>query len=222
MNGHHTHRHWLQRWHDDDIGWHHGEFNPYLLRFWPQLQVSEIRRVLVPLCGKSCDMVWLAQQGYSVVGVELSPVATAAFFSDQSLEPRRQPLGPFEQWQAGPYEILCGDLFRLQSDQLGQVDALYDRASLVALTPDQRDGYARLLARLLPQGCPLLLVAMEYTQQEMEGPPYSVPQQEIERLFGTDFDYRLLHSGDLLKETDRYGERGLSRMLEQVYLLRRR
>ena len=222
MNGHHTHRHWLQRWHDNDIGWHHKEFNPYLLRFWPRLQAAEATRVLVPLCGKSCDMVWLAQQGYSVLGVELSPVATAAFFEDQGLEPRRQPLGPFEQWQAGPYEILCGDLFQLQPEQLGEVGALYDRASLVALTPDQRDRYARLLARLLPPGCPLMVIAMDYPQQEMEGPPYSVPQPQIERLFSTDFECRLCHSEELLKESGRYADFGLSRMLEQVYLLRRR
>ena len=79
MNSHHSHHHWLQRWHDNAIGWHHEEFNPCLLRFWRQLQVPTETRVLVPLCGKSCDMVWLAEAGHSVLGVELSPVATAAF-----------------------------------------------------------------------------------------------------------------------------------------------
>ena len=28
--------------------------------------------VLVPLCGKSLDLVWLAEQGHAVIGVELA------------------------------------------------------------------------------------------------------------------------------------------------------
>ena len=222
MNSHHTHQHWLQRWHDNAIGWHHEEFNPYLLRFWRRLQVSDAARVLVPLCGKSCDMVWLAEAGYSVLGVELSPVAAAAFFSDQGLEPQREPLGRFERWHAGPYEILCGDVFHLQAEQVADVGAVYDRASLVAMTPEQRAHYAQLLAHILPRGCPMLLIAMDYPPQEMDGPPYSVTEQEVERLFSAAFEWTLCHSEDLLKETDRYSGRGLSHLLEQVYLMRRR
>ena len=221
-NSRHTHQHWLQRWHDNAIGWHHKEFNPYLLRFWQRLQLPAEAQVLVPLCGKSCDMVWLAEASYSVLGVELSPVAAAAFFSDQGLEPQRTPLGHFERWHAGPYEILCGDVFHLQAKQVTDVGAIYDRASLVAMTPEQRAQYAQLLAHILPRGCPLLLIAMDYPQQEMEGPPYSVTEQEVERLFSAAFEWALWHSEDLLKETDRYAGRGLSRMLERIYLLRRR
>ena len=222
MNSHHTHQHWLQRWHDNAIGWHHEEFNPYLLRFWQRLQVSDAARVLVPLCGKSCDMVWLAEAGHSVLGVELSPAAAAAFFSDQGLAPQREPLGRFERWYAGPYAILCGDVFHLQAEQVADVGAVYERASLVAMTPDQRAHYARLLAHILRRGCPLLLIAMDYPQREMTGPPYSVTEQEVERLFSAAFEWTLGHSEDLLKETDRYSGRGLSHLLEQVYLMRRR
>jgi len=222
VSTHHTHEQWLQRWHDNDIGWHHDEFNPYLVRFWQRLEVPEGAQVLVPLCGKSCDMVWLARQGHQVLGVELSPVAAAGFFSEQGLEPRRRNPGRFEQWLAAPYEILRGDLFQLQASQTETVGGVYDRASVVAMTPDQRVHYARLLADLLPAGCPVLLIAMDYPEQEMGGPPYSVPRQEIERLFSRDFQLHLLHTEDLLAQSDRYAEWGLSRMLEQVYLLRRR
>ena len=90
------------------------------------------------------------------------------------------------------------------------------------MTPDQRAHYARLLAELLPSGGPVLLIAMDYPQQEMKGPPYSVPRAEVEQLFASAFHLQLCHTEDLLRQSDRYAQWGLSRMLEQVYLLRRR
>ncbi len=212
---------WLQRWHDNNIGWHHEEYNPHLLGFWPQVEAPPGARVLVPLCGKSRDMVWLAEHGHSIVGVELSPLAVEAFFKEQGRVPAREQVGCFERWRAAPYELLCGDIFDLDRDVLGEVAAGYDRASLVALNPDQRRSYASLLARLLPPGARTLLVAMEYPQGEMPGPPYSVEQREVESLFSAGFSIRLLHSLDLLKETRRYADRGLEYMLEKVYLLQR-
>ncbi len=100
------------------------------------------------------------------------------------------------------------------------VDAVYDRASLIALNPMQRAHYAQLLATLLPEKCRMLLVAMDYPQEEMAGPPYSVQEAEVRALFESRFKVELLHTLNLLKESERYGEKGLSRMLEQVYLLK--
>jgi thiopurine S-methyltransferase len=211
---------WLNRWQEGNIGWHHQEFNPHLLGFWQALGVTAGCRVLVPLCGKSHDMVWLAQQGHDVVGIELSPLAVAAFFDEQQLQPERERDGAFEAWQAGPYRILCGDIFQLQAHHLEAVEAVYDRASLVAFNPQQRRHYITLLNRLLPPDCSLLLVAMDYRQEQMQGPPYSVTAAEVEQLFGEKFSIELLDSLDLLKETDRYRDRGLSHLLEQVYRLR--
>jgi thiopurine S-methyltransferase len=215
-------RHWLQRWEQGDTGWHHQAFNRHLIGCWPALAAATGCRVLVPLCGKSRDMVWLAEQGHRVLGVELSPVAVATFFEEQQLIPRREVRGGLESWQAGDFEILCGDMFELQSQHVQGIAAVYDRASLVAFSPEQRDAYAELLGRLLPAGCRMLLVAMDYPQLEMTGPPYAVTADEMARLFADRFDIELLDSLDLLAETERYAERGLSRLLEQVYRLVRR
>lgn len=211
---------WLQRWQDRNIGWHHEEYNPHLLNHWPALAVPEGSLVLAPLCGKSRDMVWLGERGYRVRGIELSPLAVETFFDEQGLEPLRERVGDFERWSAGPYEILCGDIFDLQQLDNSQVDAVYDRASLVALNPVQRRHYAQLLKQLLPESCPILLVAMDYSQHEMPGPPYSVDETEVRGLYGSKYAVTLLHSLDLLRESARYQERGLSRMLEQIYGLR--
>jgi len=178
---------WLERWEQQNIGWHHEEYNPHLLKYWQVLDVPEGTLVLAPLCGKSRDMVWLAEQGYRVRGIELSPLAVETFFIEQGLQPERETVHGFERWSAGPYEIFCGDIFDLEQLDNSQVGAVYDRASLVALNPLQRREYVPLLKRLLPEGCPMLLVAMDYSQHEMSGPPYSVDEREVRSLFRPDY-----------------------------------
>jgi len=211
---------WLQRWADQNIGWHHVDFNPHLLNHWHALHMPQGSLVLAPLCGKSRDMIWLGEQGYRIRGVELSPLAVEAFFEEHHLQPEVTRIDGFERWRAGPYELLCGDIFDLPLLDNSDVDAVYDRASLIALNPMQRAHYAQMLGGLLPKKSRMLLVAMEYPQEEMPGPPYSVQEAEVHSLFEPRFKVELLHTLNLLKDTVRYGEKGLSRMLEQVYLLK--
>jgi thiopurine S-methyltransferase len=215
-----TNADWLQRWNDQNIGWHHVEFNQHLLNHWHSLRLPRGSLVLAPLCGKSRDMLWLAKQGYRIRGIELSPLAVESFFREQSLQPEVTRAAAFDCWRAGPYELHCGDIFDLAQLEINDIDAVYDRASLVALNPQQRAHYAEMLCGLLPKPCRMLLVAMDYPQEEMQGPPYSVREAEVRSLFEARFQVRLLHTLDLLKETKRYGDKTVSRMLEQVYLLK--
>ena len=211
---------WLQRWQDQNIGWHHVEFNPHLLNHWHSLLMPQGSLVLAPLCGKSRDMVWLAEQGYRIRGVELSPLAVQTFFEEHDLSPAVTREGAFQRWRAGPYDLLCGDIFDLPELDCSDIDAVYDRASLVALNPEQRSRYAKMLNGLLDQRSKMLLVAMDYPQEEMSGPPYSVQEKEVRQLFESRFKVQLLHTLDILKDTERYGEKGVSRMQELVYLLK--
>lgn len=212
---------WLRCWLDGDIGWHHEETNAHLLSHWHQLGVSRGSEVFVPLCGKSRDMAWLVQQGYSVIGVEISPKAVEEFFAEQQLTPVRSAYGEFELYQAPGYRLLCGDIYKLKPEHLKGVTAVYDRASLVALDPHQQQRYARLLADILPPVIYMLLVSMDYPENEMQGPPYSVPETEVRKLFGDSFKVSKLHTQDLLKDTDRYSDKGLSRLSEQIFKLDR-
>lgn len=211
---------WLQRWEEQNIGWHHVEFNPHLLNHWHTLHLPQDSLVLAPLCGKSRDMVWLAEQGYRIRGIELSPLAVESFFKEHNLEAEVTRVAGFKRWQAGPYELYCGDIFDLPQLDNRDIEAVYDRASLVALNPLQRTHYVEMLRDLLPKHSKMLLVAMDYPQEEMSGPPYSVQEAEVRTLFEPDFQVQLLHSLDLLNDTERYGDKGVSRMLEQVYLLK--
>lgn len=168
---------WHQRWATQQIGFHEGAPNRHLVRFWPDLPAAS--RVLVPLCGKSADLEWLAARGHAVVGVELSPIACAAFFAERDLSPVVTPEGPFTAWRAGEVTILQGDVF----DLTGTFDAVWDRAALIALPPDVRARYApHVRARLAP-GAPLLLVTLDYDASRHDGPPFAVTEAETRALY---------------------------------------
>lgn len=213
---------WHERWQANQIGFHQDEINACLERFWPALEQGHGKRVFVPLCGKSHDMHWLQQQGYRVIGSELSPLAVEAYFSEHGLAPEKQQALHFTRWQHDNIEILCGDFFRLDSSDVGTIDAFYDRASLIALTPAQRPVYAKQLANLLGKGTPGLLVTLDYNQPDMNGPPFAVSAAEVERLFGNDFKISQVYSFDALAENTKFREKGLTELSEQVYQLVRR
>ena len=157
----------------------------------------------------------------SMTGNEISPIAVRGFFEEHGLEPKVTRRGKLESWACEDLEILCGDFFDLTPDDMTGVSAVYDRASLVALPPAMRVDYVAQLARLLAANASVLLVSMEYPDHEMQGPPFSVTQGEVESLYQPAFRVDLLASVDILKENDNLRRKGLSQMQEKVYRLRR-
>ena len=213
---------WHQRWQQDLIGFHQADVNPYLEKNASLLGLKAGDTVFVPLCGKSLDMWWLHGQGYKVLGVELSPKACEAFYTEAGVHPQQSKTGPFTSWKASGVEILCGDFFDLTSEMLKDVRGVYDRAALIALPPALREIYVQHLARVVPENVTGLLIAMEYPQGEMQGPPFSVMQEEIESLFAVNFKVELLEDIDAMAGNPRFRDRGLSSMHEKVYRFQRR
>lgn len=209
---------WHQRWAENQIGFHETEVNLYLQKFWADFGGSKPGRVLVPMCGKSLDMRWLAESGWSVLGVELSQLAVENFFHEWGQQAREQPAAEFRCYSAGKVEILCGDFFHLEPLHVQGVGAVYDRASLVALPADLRAAYAAQLRTLLPQA-PQMLVCVDYDQQAMHGPPFAVAEEEVRRLYGQAFQIEVLTRSDVLATSPRFRERGLTYMEETVYRL---
>jgi thiopurine S-methyltransferase len=212
---------WLQRWQEGQIGFHRDDVMPLLEKHWSSLQLSEGSRVLVPLCGKSLDMHWLAAQGHRVLGVELSPLAVTQFFEEAGLEPVRTTTRYGEHFSAGPVEIILGDAFALDPALLADVAGVYDRAALIALPPDLRLRYRDTVYASLPAGCQGLLITLEYPQAEKAGPPFSVAQPEVETLFAAPWRHTLLERRDILDQEPRFREEGLSALETAVYRLRR-
>lgn len=210
---------WHQRWQRGETGWHLAEINLHLQEHWPRLGVGAGERVLVPLCGKSLDLLWLAGEGHPVVGVELSPIAVEALFRDNELTPEVVDDPPFRRYRFDEIEILCGDFFDLDAAHLGNVAAVYDRASLIALPPELRPRYARHLEGLIRPLARTLLVTLDYDQVEMAGPPFAVQEAEVRSLYGARFDVHRLAELDVLAESPNFRSRGVTSLTEHVYAL---
>ncbi len=213
---------WHERWERAEIGFHQQHINVHLQQFWTQLQLPPGQRVFVPLCGKSCDLLWLASESYPVTGVEISPIAVEAFFAENRLSPRRWREGAFEYWEADEIRILLGDFFSLEPHHLTDCVGIYDRASLIALPPALRVRYADKLGSVSPCASRLLLVTMEYDQTVLAGPPFAVSETEVRALYEPAYTVELLCTRDALAEESRWRERGLTWLLEKVYRLNRR
>ncbi len=210
---------WHERWRQGEIGWHATSVNLHLQEHWPRLGVAPGAQVFVPLCGKTLDLLWLAAQGLRVLGVEVSRVAVDAFFADNALRPEIAEEPPFLRYRAAEIEILCGDFFDVGTDRLEGIDAVFDRASLIALPPDMRPRYAAHLTRLLRPPITMLLVTLDYAQDEMAGPPFAVGEAEVRALYGSCFHIEPIARVDVLAENERFRQRGLTHLDEQVYRL---
>jgi len=233
---------WESRWREHRIGFHRQDVNPHLEKHaatWlaaAGLAAKNVApefggvRVLVPLCGKSVDLLWLAERGARVVGVEFVEQAAREFFEQLQVTPEvtveswgkrmRFDNSATTEGIRGDLQLWVSDFFALPSEALGPVHAVYDRAALVAVTPERRPAYVEQLERLTREGTTLLVISFEHDGGD--GPPFSVPPQEVRALFASSFEGELLGDEDILASEPRFVARGLTFLREQVWLFTRR
>jgi len=205
---------WHAKWEKSEIAFHQDEVNPLLLDHFGALALPRGSRVFVPLCGKTRDILWLLQSGYRVVGAELSRLAVEQLFAEMELAPDVTQAGPLTHFAAEDLDIYVGDIFELSGSELGQVDAVYDRAALVALPEAMRQRYADHLAAITGRARQLL-IAYDYDQSLQNGPPFAVGADEVRSLYGTHYEPTLLASVEVAG-----GLRGKCPATEHVWLLR--
>jgi thiopurine S-methyltransferase len=174
-----THDFWQQRWDAGQTAFHEGKPNALLVAFADRLPPRS--RVLVPLAGKSDDLLWLAGRGHDVVGVEFVKTAIDELFA--ACEVRRRSFGPHDAFEARGVTMVLGDMLAMTPDALGTFDAVYDRAALVAIEPAARARYVETCRALLGPGAVTLLVALAYDESKASGPPFSVDEPLVRRLF---------------------------------------
>lgn len=204
---------WLDRWATGRVGWHEEDGNAGLQSHWPGN--TDAKRVLVPLCGKSHDLIWLARRGHEVVGVELAERAIHEFFADNDLAYRVESGELLDCYTTDdlPVSIYCGDYFSFDA---APFDALYDRGALVALPESLRPGYVEHTKRLLRPDAIRLLVTLEYDQSVVQGPPFSLLPSEI----GAYWDdlVRVEEVDDLETCPPKFRAAGLTEIKEVIWL----
>ena len=180
---------WHQKWKENRIGFHQADFNRWLQSWWSAQQQGE--PVLVPLCGKSRDLLWLSGQGHPVDGFELSELAITQFFDENNLSAETSEVGPYRCHRHDDLRIYQGDFFAVP--ELGcRYRLAYDRAALIALPTAMRRQYATLMSRLIEAGGQVLLVTLEYQPGQQVQPPFSVGEMEVRTLFERDFSVEVL------------------------------
>ena len=212
---------WLDRWRANRIGVQRDTPLPLLVRHWPGLGLPAGSRVCVPLCGKSLDMVWLAEQGHRVLGIELATLAIEQFFDERGLSPHVRPGPGGIHYRAGPWELVAGDAFAIPADLLADCAGVYDRGALIALPSDMRATYARTTWRRLPAGCRGLLVTLEYPPHEKQGPPFPVDEDEVRVRFGSEWEVALLERRDILAGEPSFQAEGVTALSTAAYRLQR-
>jgi thiopurine S-methyltransferase len=210
------HDFWHGRWARNDIHGFHGPLpNALLVAHFPTLAVPAGGRVFVPLCGKTRDIHWLLAQGHRVVGAELSELAVRQLFSEVGFEPAVHQLGELSRYSGPGIDILVGDIFQVTRDLIGPVDAIYDRAALVALPESMRARYAEHV-QAITDAVPQLLLCFVYDQTALAGPPFAIGDGEVQRHYASRYRPELLASEEMPD-----GLKGLRPVFENVWLLKR-
>ena len=207
---------WHDRWKNQLTRWHRAENNDLMLKHWPSLNAPDGSEVLVPLCGKSLDMLWLAEQGYSIVGLEMVEQAINTFFSENQLSPESTQFGKLVKHSSPPFTIFQGDVFALEAGTV-QADAWYDRAAMVAIPPSTRESYVQQIRQQTKPGAVGLLITLTYPQHEADGPPFSLTDEDAFSLFSEGFEIERLEVIDVSDEKDR----GVSSVTSSVFKITR-
>ena len=209
---------WQDKWQRNEIGFHLPRPHPLLQRYLPALALDEGARLLLPLCGKTLDIGWLLSQGLEVIGIELSELAVQQLFNELGVQPTTTSWPGGTCYRAPGVTLYQGDFFQLAAAELGAVDAIYDRAALVALPDAMRRRYAARLAELT-LAAPQLLITLEYDQAKMAGPPFAVTAEEVGRLYGDLYEMRELSRTEIIDKEERFRERGLDSFVEVAWHL---
>lgn len=209
---------WHQKWQSKEIGFNQLQPNKLMQRYFSALKLTLGCRIFVPLCGQSIDMLWLAGQGYRVIGVELSQIACSDFFKENKIPVKITEINNFIIYSSDDITIFCGDFFKLNRAILDKIDAVYDRAALIALPVEDRKSYSEHLIELMTPLSAMFLITTMYNQNEMQGPPFSVDKDEVTALYSAYFDINLLYRKQF-EIPAHLQAKGLLQATEQVYLL---
>lgn len=172
---------WFKSW---DLGgfytsFHRPDIHPYVLQYMNPEEI-EGKNILVPLCGKTVDMMYLSQFANQVIGVEIVEKAIMQFFEENNLSYEHPDE---ETYISGNITILKTDFMALTKERIGKIDWILDRASLVALPYEMRVDYMKTLDRISEVGTKQLVVTLEYFPL-IHSAPFCITPEEVENYYG--------------------------------------
>ncbi|XP_013388822.1 probable thiopurine S-methyltransferase [Lingula anatina] len=190
---------WIEAWDSDQVGWHMSGVNHYLKEFLDVMVAGKKdAKVLVPLCGKTVDMKWLADLGHTVVGIEGAEKAAKEFFTEQNVPVNIEQCdaiqGKLYRSADNKIRFYVGDFFYFNENLEGQFDAVWDRGSLIAVDEKDLVSYVSIIKSLLKTGGHCLAEVFDFDKgdnQNGEG-HRSVSMDLAQKLFGDECSVKLL------------------------------
>ncbi len=211
---------WQNRWSTAQIGFHQSVTNPHLTEHADWLAPTPTD-ILVPLCGKSRDMAWLASRGNAVVGIEFVAEAARAFFEENGVHFTERDDAISHVLVGENVTIRVGDFFEIAPRMTNAFAAVFDRAALVACKPNTREAYVASISGCMKPGGRALVVTFDY-DGAFEGPPFSVTEQNTRALWQPYGSIEKVAHVDITSESARMVERGATQVREQAWQFQKR
>jgi len=211
---------WQKCWQRNTLGFHQETVHPFIEQFLlPQLTTAT-QHVFVPLCGKSLDMLWFAKR-MKVSGAELSEIACRSFFQERELPYQEDQYDSFNVFSFENIKLWQGDFFKLSPKSIEKNDWIYDRAAIIALPQEMQQQYAQHLSRFISDNTTLFLISLEFPQEELEGPPFSIPSSKIKQLF-SHYEVNCIAENEL--EDKKFAQRtfNVNKLVERLYLIKKK
>jgi len=209
---------WLNKWQTNDTPWHSQEINRNLIDNIDKLELQPGNCILVPLCGKTKDMLWLADRGYHVIGIELCPMACTDFFKELNIEPRIANEDSFQKYQHKNIEIYCVDVFKLTEGSLPTIHAVYDNRALIALPPSMQKKYVDHLVACIGTHVKYMLLTIE-SSCVVTGPPFSINRADVDSLFAEYCKIEQLNRIPCTKIPEHLIKKGYAELVESTYYI---
>lgn len=211
---------WKQAWEEGRTGFHGEVPHQLLVSYRDQLKGP---KVLVPLCGKSLDLLYLHGQNFDVTGVELSDLALDQFESEHKLSFERTVAGSHEYRSMDRLKLICGNFFSYNEDH--HFDSIYDRAAAIALPKEMRQQYYQKLDSLLTPGGVILMIIITAPKNKVAldfGPPFFIPEDEIREAFKEGYTINCLANSTRAEVPERYREAGIDEVEQRLYYLQKK
>jgi thiopurine S-methyltransferase len=214
-------QYWMDSWERGGrcTSFHRSGVHPYVAEHCPPDFLAG-KRVLVPLCGKTLDLLWFRAHAAHVVGVELCPLAVEQFFAENGVPFRREG----DRFEAERLTILVRDILTLDPREVGTFDLVYDCAALVALPHDTRFEYVAKLEELTRPGSIQLVATLEYDSDLAEEaewwatPPFSVSPSDIDGYYRA--RWRIERRASVARpDHDMVRRFGIASMVEHAFML---
>jgi methyl halide transferase len=167
---------WEQRYQNSQDRWDLGCPAPPLIGLLASAQAPQPGRVAVLGCGSGQDAMLFAEAGFEVIGFDFAPSAI-------------ERASKVAQARNLNTQFLQRNIFELEPELFGGFDYVLEHTCFCAIDPSLRSEYVQVVKNLLrPNG---QLIALFYTHNKPDGPPFGVKPQAILAEFTPYFEISL-------------------------------